>query len=164
MIGKALGAQIIGIDISNEKLKTARSLGADKVINANDVNVVDAIFDLTNGGAHVSIDALGSKITCNNSISCLRKRGKHVQIGLLAGKESNPQIPMSKVISGELEILGSHGMQAHKYYEMFQLMKEGKLDPGKLIGKIITLEESLIELTEMNNFKGVGVTVINMEL
>jgi alcohol dehydrogenase len=165
MIGKALGANVIGVDISEDKLNAAVLSGADAVINANETgNVVEAVFNLSNGGAHVSIDALGSKITCNNSISCLRKRGKHIQVGLMAGKESDPQIPMAKVISRELEIHGSHGMQSYKYQEMFGMIEEGKLDPGKLIGKVIGLEDSLTALTEMNKFNGAGVTVINMEV
>jgi alcohol dehydrogenase len=77
----------------------------------------------------------------------------------MAGNESNPQVPMEKVISRELEILGSHGMQAHKYHEMIE---KGKLNPSKLIGKTITIEESLKELTDMNNFSGVGVAVIDL--
>ena len=163
MIGKALGAKVIGIDISNDKLVAARSIGADEVVNANEAgSVIEAIMDITNGGANVSIDALGSKVTCVNSISCLMKRGKHVQIGLMAGNESNPQVPMEKVISRELEILGSHGMQAHKYHEMIEMVEQGKLNPSKLIGKTISIEESLKELTDMNNFSGVGVAVIDL--
>jgi alcohol dehydrogenase len=73
----------------------------------------------------------------------------------------NPQIPMGLVMSHELEIIGSHGMQAHKYPEMLEMIRLGKLQPEKLIGKTISLEESAGELVKMNNFSGTGVTVID---
>jgi alcohol dehydrogenase len=75
--------------------------------------------------------------------------------------QKHPSIPMDKVIANELEILGSHGMQAYKYQEMLRMIKIGKLFPDKLIGKCVTLEQSLIELVNMDKFNKVGVTVIN---
>ena len=117
---------------------------------------------ITEGGAHLSVDALGSRETCRNSILCLRKRGRHIQIGLMAGPEANPEIPMHVVIARELEILGSHGMQAHQYAGMLQMIRSGKLRPELLIGKLASLEEGARELMAMGGFQGVGVTVINL--
>ena len=96
-----------------------------------------------------------------NSIANLRKRGKHIQVGLMEAEHRHPIIPMDKVIANELEILGSHGMQAFKYAEMLEMIRQGKLEPNKLIGKTISLEESLPELMDMNNFRGVGISVID---
>jgi len=107
------------------------------------------------------MDALGSRITCFNSISNLRKRGKHIQVGLLAGDQASPQILMEKVIAGELEIIGSHGMQAHAYPEMLDMIESGKLQPQKLIQKTISLEDSPAELMAMDDFKNKGITIIN---
>ena len=101
MIANALGANVIAIDISDEKLVLAKNVGAAFTINAaKERHLIKKIKSLSDGGAHVSIDALGSKITCQNSISSLRKRGKHIQIGLLAGDQAHPPIPMEKVIAG----------------------------------------------------------------
>lgn len=162
MIAKAMGGNVIAIDISEEKLAFAKSIGANEIINANNtINLVDEIKEITKGGVQVSIDALGSPITCLNSISCLRKQGKHIQVGLMVGEYKHPKIPMDKVLSNELEILGSHGMQAHKYPELLGMIKSKKLHPEKLIGRRISLEESLKELINMDSFKGTGITVIN---
>ena len=162
MIANALGAQVIAIDINDETLKLAKKLGAVATINGRDTqNVVDEVKELTRGGAHVSLDALGSQETCFNSISNLRKRGKHIQVGLMAGPNKHPKIPMDKVIANELEILGSHGMQAYKYSEILEMIRVGKLSPEKLLEKTISLEESVQLLPEMNKFKSSGVTVIN---
>ena len=161
MIGNAFGAKVVAIDISDEKLEFARVVGATAVVNAKTANPIEAIKEITNGGAHVSIDALGHPEICFNSISSLRKRGRHVQIGLMEAEHRQTPIPINLIIANELEILGSHGMQAHKYPEMLEMIKNGKLQPQKLIGKTISLEGSLDELVNMNNFNGTGVTVID---
>jgi alcohol dehydrogenase len=162
MIADALGANVVAIDIADEKLDFARSIGAAATINAAKTeDVVAAVKEITRGGVHVSIDALGSPATCFNSIANLRKRGKHVQVGLMVGDHHHPAIPMDQVVAKELEILGSHGMQAYRYPAMMEMIHSGKLSPGKLVGKRISLEESPKELVNMNNFEGTGVTVIN---
>jgi alcohol dehydrogenase len=68
---------------------------------------------------------------------------------------------MDRVIAKELEIYGSHGMQANKYDVMLSMISSGKLNPGLLVGKRIPLEEAPKELELMNNFSAVGVTVID---
>jgi alcohol dehydrogenase len=162
MIANALGASVVAIDITDEKLEFARSVGARATINASEaVDVVESVKSITKGGAHVSIDALGSPVTCFNSIANLRKRGKHVQVGLMLADHSRPLVPMDKVIANELEILGSHGIQAHKYSSLFEMINSGKLHPQKLIGKTISLDQAAIELSNMNSFADTGVTVID---
>lgn len=162
MIAAALGANVIAVDISEEKLALAKAAGANFLINGkSNPDVPAAILELTKGGAHASIDALGSKITCYNSIACLRKQGKHIQIGLLAGNEANPSIPMHLVIAKELEIIGSHGMQAFAYEEMMNLILSGKISPEKLIGRTITLEDAAEALPKMNEFHEIGMLMIN---
>lgn len=162
MIANAVGAQVIAVDINDDALELAQQLGATAVVNSNhNQNVVEAIKELTHGGAHVSIDALGHPETCFNSIANLRKRGKHIQVGLMTGPHQHPKIPMDQVIAKELEILGSHGMQAHKFPEIFAMIQAGKLDPQRLLERTISLEESVELLPQMNQFKNSGVTVIN---
>ena len=162
MIAKGLGGRVVAIDIADDKLEFARSLGADAIVNSRNVaDSVAAVKDLTDGGAHVSIDALGHPAIVFDSISCLRKRGKHVQVGIMEAGEHRTPIPMNLVIGRELEILGSHGMQAHKYGEVFEMIRDGRLQPEKLIGKTVSLEEGAEQLVNMNTFSSVGVTVIN---
>jgi alcohol dehydrogenase len=163
MIAAAFGARVIAVDISNEKLQFASSIGADTVINSIYGNPVDAILDITEGGAHISIDALGHPEILIDSISSLRKRGKHIQIGIMESGQHQTQIPIDKIIGRELEIIGSHGMQTHRYPEMLEMIGKGKLEPQKLIGKSISLEDSLSELMDMNSFSSTGVTVIEFK-
>lgn len=162
LIAAALGATVIAVDIEDDKLALAQAAGAQYFVNAkNTSDVAAAIQELSKGGVHVSVDALGSKVTCYNSIGSLRKRGKHIQIGLLAGPETNPPIPMHLVIAKELEILGSHGMQAHAYPELMQLILDGKMNPEKLIGRRINLEDAIETLMRMDTFEEKGMVLIN---
>ena len=85
MIAAALGAQVVAIDISDDALALAKQVGAHAIILQKMMDVAQAVADITSGGAHLSIDALGHPTTCFNSVNSLRRRGKHVQIGLLLG-------------------------------------------------------------------------------
>ena len=162
LVAAAFGAQVIGVDISSEKLALARELGAAATINGREIDdVPQAVRELSGGGVHVSLDALGSQETCFNSIANLRKRGKHIQVGLMTGDHQHPQIPMDRVIAHELEILGSHGMQAFAYPPMLALISAGKLQPQKLVSRLIDLEETPAELAALGTFPGTGITVVN---
>lgn len=162
MIAQALGARIVAVDIDEKVLALAKRFGATVAINAWEKRDVPSLIrEVTGRGADVSLDALGSAATCSNSIACLRKRGRHVQVGLLAGEDYLPRVPMHLVIGRELEICGSHGMQASRYGEMLGMIVSGKLDPKALIGKTVSLEQAPDELEGMGQFGAVGITVID---
>ena len=161
MIGKALGAKVLAVDIAEEKLDFAKAIGADALVNSElSANVVDEILELTNGGAHVSIDALGHPEILINSVSCLRKRGKHIQIGIMPPVHTNSKIPTDLIIAKELEIKGSHGMQAFRYEEMLKMILAGNLKPEKLVADKIRLEEVINELPAMDKYNSRGIKVI----
>ncbi len=161
MIATAYGAKVLAIDINKEALKLAESLGAVASINsANSENVAEEINELTKGGVHLSVDALGNPDILINSMNSLRKRGKHVQIGLMPPEYSYSKIPVDKIIARELELIGSHGMQAFRYEEMIQLIKKEKLHPEKLISDTISLEDVPKELPSMDRSSSTGIKVI----
>lgn len=161
MIASAFGARVIAVDIDNEKLEFAKFIGADIAINSTQNDPIEAILNATGGGAHISLDALGHPEIVFNSISSLRNRGKHIQVGIMESGRHLTQIPIDKVIGRELEIFGSHGMQAHRYGEMLEMIQKGRLQPQKLIGKTVSLAESVTELANMDSFNSTGVTVID---
>lgn len=162
MIASALGARVVAIDIDDDKLDLARSVGAEVVLRADRTDDVGtAVQDQTAGGAHASIDALGSPATCRASIQGLRRRGRHVQVGLLLADQRAPEIPMDRLVAHELRIVGSHGMQAHAYPRMMDMVTSGQINPGKMLGERLTLEEGAHALQNMANFDSVGVMVID---
>ncbi len=162
MIATALGAQVIGIDVKDSALQWAQSLGAVATLNARtEPDIVEAVREITRGGAHVSLDALGSNETCRNSVLSLRKRGRHVQIGVMAAEHKETPIPMGWVMFNEVELVGSHGMQAHAYAPMLAMIVSGQLNPAKLISQRVSLEESLEILQSMGENPPTGVVVID---
>ncbi|HYE58787.1 MAG TPA: zinc-dependent alcohol dehydrogenase family protein [Rhodothermales bacterium] len=162
VIARALGARVVAVDVKSDRLAFARRLGADAAVNAAQVeDVPEAVRSLTDGGAHVSVDALGSARTCFDAIAGLRKRGRHVQIGLMVGDHRNAPVPMDRVIAHELQILGSHGMQAYRYPAMLAMIAAGHVRPDALVGRTISLDEAPEALATMDTFPGTGVTVID---
>ena len=159
MIASAAGAQVIGVDLDPAKLELAQELGAVAVVDGNS-SVVEAIREISRGGAHVSLDALGHSTTMTHSILCLRPRGKHIQVGLMLGEHSAPAVPMPQIVAQEIELLGSHGMQAHRYGALLDLVESGTLDPARLVGERIALDAAPQALMDMDRFQSVGVTVI----
>jgi alcohol dehydrogenase len=152
MIGAAAGARVVGVDVNEEALELARAVGAEHAVLAG-----TDVRELTGGGAHVSLDALGLEATCAASIDGLRRRGRHVQVGIIP---SPPPVPMHRVMAHELELLGTHGMAAHAYPEMLGLIAAGRLDPGRLITRHISLDEAPAALTAMGTSSPRGVTII----
>lgn len=162
MIASALGARVVAVDVTDEKLALATSMGAERVVNGKtEAHVPAAIAELTQGGANVSVDALGHVATCRNSIESLAKRGKHIQIGLLAGDQALPAIPMGRVVLRELQLIGSYGLQPFKYSDMLSMITAGKLDPAQLIGRRITLRDGCRALQQMDSFQEAGVAIID---
>jgi alcohol dehydrogenase len=162
MIGAALGANVVAIDIADDKLALAKALGASATIDSRTVaDVAEAVREVTGGGAHVSVDALGHPQTCCNSILNLRRRGRHVQVGLMLAEHATPAIPMARVIAHELEVYGSHGMQSWRYDAMLRMILSGKLSPERLIGRRITLTEAAPALATMDSFRENGISIID---
>lgn len=165
MIAAAIGAQVVAIDVTDAKLSLAQDMGACATVNARAVpSVVEAVRDITGGGAHLSLDALGHVETCCNSISNLRTRGRHVQVGLMAGDAAHAPIPMAEVIARELEIYGSHGMQAWRYDAMLAMILAGTLRPERLIGETLSLAAAIPVLTAMDRHAPDGIAIIDPRL
>jgi D-arabinose 1-dehydrogenase-like Zn-dependent alcohol dehydrogenase len=161
MIAKALGARVVAVDRNPAALDVARSLGADHVLVADGRDVAAAVHELTSGGVHVSVDAVGSEQTCADGIHSLRRRGRHVQIGLLPPVEGHPRVPMARVIAWELDVLGSHGMAAADYPGMLALIESGALDPERLIERVIDLDEAARMLPGLDRATPAGMTMID---
>jgi D-arabinose 1-dehydrogenase-like Zn-dependent alcohol dehydrogenase len=160
MIAVAHGAQVVAVDVDAAALELARSFGAAHTVAPP---AAAAILDLTGGGAHVSIDALGRAWTLRDSIAGLRRRGRHVQVGLLVADDADPRVDMAAVIGRELEIIGSHGMAAHAYPAMLAEIADGRLRPDRLVGRVITLDEAPAALAALGSGGPAGVTVIRLD-
>jgi D-arabinose 1-dehydrogenase-like Zn-dependent alcohol dehydrogenase len=155
-IAAAAGARVVAVDVAPAALELARELGAEHVVDGA-ADVPAAVAELTGGGAHVSLDALGAAVTCENSVRSLRPRGRHVQVGLLPPAQGRPEVPMERVIALELQLLGSHGMAAHGYPEMLGLIAAGRLDPRRLVTRELGLDDAGDALAEVGRRPGIAV-------
>jgi alcohol dehydrogenase len=162
MVAASRGATVLAVDVSPASLGLAASLGASTTLDAREVDVPATVRELTGGGADVSIDAIGHESVVLQALQGLRTRGRHVQIGLLAGGDARLSELMGPLIAGELQVLGSHGMAAHEYPPMMDEIAAGRLRPERLILDVIGLDDvpaRLAGLDQVGSGAG-GVTVI----
>ncbi len=148
MIAVALGARVTAVDPSGAALARAVGLGAAVAVNAADP--VGPVIGATGGGAQVSVDALGSPATADAAVRSLRRRGTHVQVGLMLGDAARAPLPWDRVIGWELTVVGSHGMAAADYPPMLAMVADGRLRPGELVGSVVDLEGAIDALVAMD--------------
>jgi alcohol dehydrogenase len=163
LLGTALGARVVAVDVSTDALALARARGADAVVDATTADVAAAVHEITGDGAHLSIDALGSPATAATSVLSLRRRGRHVQVGLLLGADAAPPMPMDRVLAWELSLHGSHGIAAHEYPALLDLLATAELDAAALVGRVVPLEEAGAALAAMDGPTPPGMTVVALD-
>ena len=161
MIARALGARVVAVDRSPEALAVASELGAEHTVLADGSDIPGAVADLTRGGSHVSVDAVGGEQACADAILSLRRRGRHVQVGLLPPVDGHPPVPMARVIGWELDLLGSHGMAAADYPAMMTLIEQGILQPQRLIERTIGLDDAAALLPRFDRASVAGMTMVD---
>jgi alcohol dehydrogenase len=183
-VAVAAGARVVAVDRTPAALALARDLGAEHTVLADRgersdggehrgersdggeprVDVAAQVHDLTGGGSHVAVDAVGTPATCADAIHSLRRRGRHVQVGLLPGVGGHPAVPMDRVIAWELDVLGSHGMASVDYPAMLRLVEAGTLRPQALVERVVGLTEGARLLPSVDAASPVGVTLIDPRL
>ncbi len=160
-IASAMGANVIAVDMGEEKLAMAQQLGAMATIDVRTTNPTKAIRDITHGGAHVAVDALGIADTCRNAVASLRKRGRHLQLGMTSAKEKGEiALPIDLIVLKEISVIGSAGMPAPRFESMLRMVTSGKLSPGRLVNRSIGLADASAVLESMDSYATTGVTVI----
>ncbi len=138
-IAAALGAQVIAVDILDEKLEWARRLGAQAVINARQVERVDKeVRKLTGGGADIGFEAIGNPATQAQTFASLRSGGRFVVVGY---SDKPMTLEVSRVMYREMEIVGSLGCRAVDYPRVLELARQGKIKVRELVTAHFPLEE-----------------------
>jgi alcohol dehydrogenase len=161
-VARALGARVVAVDVREAPLAAARDLGADATVDASAVaDTPGAVRAATDGGAAVAMDALGSATTARDAIDGLRRAGTYLQVGL-TGDDERGEIPLpTDAIAGrELSVLGARGMPPTRYDEVLSLVEGGRLDPGALVTRAVSLDEVPERLAAMTDYDTVGVEVV----
>lgn len=159
-IATGLGANVIAVSRNPEKLALAEKLGAVHTVVAGD-DAPAQIHELTGGGAHVTVDALGSAATAIPGILSLRPRGRHLRLGASNKAEQGIiPIPVDVIVFQELSFIGSFGMQAARFPEMLRMVEAGRLHPETLLTETVALEQAGDVLASMSGYDTVGMSVI----
>ena len=183
-VGDALGARIVAVDVDDDALSLASDLGADDLVNPTDFgpgdddadtaggpdddgapdatdDVPGRVRDLTDGGADVSVDALGIAETCRNSVRSVRPRGTHVQVGLTTDEErGSVSLPTDWMTRWEVSFVGSRGMPPTSYDDLFALVEATDVDPGALVSAEVGLAAVSDRLAAMDDYEVRGVEVV----
>ncbi|MFD9066266.1 alcohol dehydrogenase catalytic domain-containing protein [Kitasatospora purpeofusca] len=161
-IAAATGANVIAIDITDDKLDAARALGAVHTVNAAATDPVEAVKTLTGGGAHVSVDAVGIAAACRNSVLSLRTRGRHLQLGhTTAAEQGDVALPIDVMMVKELEFVSAFGMQGQRFGTMLNMIAAGRLSPGRIVSRTVGLHEASEVLESLETYGPTGVVVID---
>jgi alcohol dehydrogenase len=161
-VATALGGNVVAVDLDDGKLDLARDLGAVAAVNAREVeDPAKEVRDITDGGADVSVDALGIAETCRNSVASLDYFGQHVQIGLTTKEEGGyVSLPTDEMVRKEIEFIGSYGMQPTRYDEIFSMVEHDRIHPADLVSKRVSLDDLNDRLEAMTDFETQGIEVI----
>lgn len=160
-IASSLGCRVIGVDVNENNLALAKQMGAEHVIDSRVAKAAEVVMQLTGGGAHVSVDALGNPQTCVDGILSLRKSGRHLQIGITTKAEAGHiRIPVDLIVYKELKMIGSLGMPSHRFDAMLPMIVKKQLQPGKLVTREIALEEVQSIFEGMSNATVNGAFVV----
>ena len=160
LIGRALGARVVVVDVVPERLTHALALGAEVAIDARQGDVAARIIAATGGGCHVSVEALGIEATTNGSLDCLRPLGRHVQVGLPTGHTAKMQINMNAVYMKQLAVYGTRGMPSWRYPSLLDLIERGVVDVRPIVAREVALSGASAELRAFDGPMPPGVAVI----
>ncbi len=134
--------RIIAIDVHDHKLELAKQFGATDGVNASQVDVVEAIMDMTDGGIEYSFEALGRKETCEQAFDMLRPSGTACVIGMVP-EGQKIEINAANLIYDRRLIGSNMGSNAFRV-DMPQLVDfylQGRLNLDSLISKRVPLEQ-----------------------
>ena len=160
LVARAAGARVVAVDPSPRSRQRALDLGAEA---AFDGSRAAAAVVATTGGAHVAVDAYGSAATAAAAVASLRRRGRHLQLGLMLGPDATAGLPWDLVIARELTVLGGHGMPAAEYPAMLRAIADGSLHPELLIERVIGFDDLPAALAALDDpMAAAGVVVATL--
>jgi propanol-preferring alcohol dehydrogenase len=160
-IASAIGARVIAVDIEDAKLARAAAEGALATINANNAPPARAVKEITGGGADVAVDALGAASTAVPAILCLKRGGRHLQIGLTSQQDKGMiALPVDTMTLRELDFITSLGCPVTSYPGLLALVATGRFAPKRLVSRTLPLDAVNETLEAMTSFGTVGLAVV----
>ena len=161
MIGKALGAEVIAVDISPDALAMAEKLGADHLVNPNDGDAALQIMEITHGGVDLAIEALGREVTYDMGLRAMRKLGRYVQVGMPTGADATPTLPLLDLVyARQLSLHGTRGIAPQGFASLLDLVEKSDMPLGALVTDRIDLMGVEPVLRAMDGTQAAGISVV----
>ncbi len=138
-VAKLRGAgKVIAVDASEDRLKLAKALGADILVNSGSQNTVDTIMSQTSGrGADIVVEAAGLAVTYQNAVNSVRKRGHVLALGF---RDAEVPIPIQPLLFREVTIIGNTGF-VFEIEPFIDFVSSGKIDVKPIITHVFTLDQ-----------------------
>eukprot|EP00811_Abedinium_folium_P001872 NODE_11715_length_1269_cov_3.704028.p1 GENE.NODE_11715_length_1269_cov_3.704028~~NODE_11715_length_1269_cov_3.704028.p1 ORF type:complete len:397 (+),score=121.78 NODE_11715_length_1269_cov_3.704028:81-1193(+) len=154
---------IIAVDIDDDKLEAARSMGATHTVNALKCDPAQHIAELTGGRkVDVCFEAIGTKRTFESALMCVRDGGRAIYIGI-ADVRTTAEVPITHIVRRRITLAGSYGARASADTpELVRLAEERKLDIYSPISRRFTLEEAGEAYSLLNQGKVLGRAIVDM--
>ena len=133
-------SRIIAVDLDDNKLEVARSLGADITLNPKTVDVPARVYEITGGhGADVALEAVGASSPIKTAILSVRKGGTVTLVGNIT---PNVEIPLQSVVSRQIRLQGSCASNG-EYPQCIDLLASGAIKVDPIISALAPLEEGV---------------------
>ena len=140
LLARAMGAEVIGVDLSAPRLALARELGALATLDAANENIAERVQELTDGeGADVGIEASGAVMAQQQLVEVLRRGGRGCIIGM---GSSDPSVNLTALIGKQLTLYGSHVAPTTAYRPLVELVQSRQVSVERLVTHRYPLEEA----------------------
>ena len=135
---RAAGARVIAVDVREQSITLAKSLGADETINSADSRSMEQLLDLTDGiGADIAVETAGAELTPQLAIDYTRKAGTTVLVGIYS---ATPVFNFNDIVGTEKTVIGSVAASPGDMAATVRLLAEGKISVKELISVVVPLE------------------------
>lgn len=138
--------QVVAVDVSETKLKTAADCGASVCLNGLDADIVKKVIEATNGGADMCVDASGVPSAQVNAIMSAAKLGRMVFLGISHKPLTLPEEAVDKVMRHEMNIIGSWNsfskpFPGWEWTHAVESLSDGTIQAEKIITHVLGLED-----------------------
>jgi 6-hydroxycyclohex-1-ene-1-carbonyl-CoA dehydrogenase len=157
-IAAAVGAQVVAVDVVDEKLRLACEFGALATVNPRQVERLDKeLRRLTGGGADVAFEAIGNPATQAQAFGAVRPGGRFVVVGF---SDTPMTLETGRLMFREIEVIGSLGCRAVDYPRVIELVRQGKIRVTELVTARFALDDINLAFDRLRRGEGIRSVVV----
>jgi S-(hydroxymethyl)glutathione dehydrogenase/alcohol dehydrogenase len=155
-------AQVVAVDIGEEKLAAARRLGATDVVDVSAGDPVERVIELTGGGGDVVFEVLGGERTFLQALAMVRDGGRLVAVGIAPADVRAP-VDITRIVRRSLNVTGSYGARVRSDMPtLLALIEGGMLTPAASVTRRFPLAEAAEAYAALDRREIVGRAIVTM--